>query len=136
MKNQLGLMKAYLDLTTLKKNVPRSHEVKEKYVRKYNSIINLLARSSDYNLDSFRVSESEIYEKERDFTISSDEGDDCFTHLKSEIHQEESDDYTHQLSDLYCGRASLMKKLGPILNSFKVTSTDGIPHVDFKLPDK
>jgi hypothetical protein len=128
-------MKAYLDLTDLKKRVPRSHEVKEKYVREYNSILEFLSRASGYNLDSFCVPESELHQKELWFTLSSEEGGEGYTHPESEIHQKDNESYTHYSPDLYCLRAILMKKMGTILNFFKVTSSGGTLYVDFKLPN-
>lgn len=120
--DQIGLMKAYLTLTALKKKVPRSYQVKEKYVREYNSAIDLLAQASGYNLNSFRVPESEIQRKLLSSTID------------GPLEERES----HYAPDLYCDRAVLMKKLGPILTfftvTFTVTSTKREPHVDFKLP--
>jgi hypothetical protein len=51
-------MEAYRKLTVLQKNVPKAREVKEKYVREYHSILDLLEQASGYDLDDFRVPES------------------------------------------------------------------------------
>ena len=119
--NQLRLMEAYLKLTALQKNVPQAREVKERYVREYHLSLDLLEKASGYDMDDFRVPESEIRKKELWFT------------LDPETHESE----THYAPDLYCDRAVLMKKLGTILKFFDTTlSTPGKPWVDFKMPNK
>jgi hypothetical protein len=114
-------MEAYLKLTALQNNVPKAREVKERYVREYNSILDLLAQASGYDLNGFRVPESEIHQKELWFTLDSDTNE-------SEVR------YT---PDLYCARTVLMKKLGTILPFFNTTfPTPGKPRIDFTLPNK
>jgi hypothetical protein len=119
--NQIGLMKAFLNLTALQKRVPKTPEVKERYVQEYHSILRVLEQASGYNLDDFRVPEAEMHYKFLYFTV-----DDSIESFSKE--------YT---TDLYCDRAVLMKKLGTILKYFTAPSSirEKI-EVSFKLPDK
>lgn len=121
--NQIGLMKAYLNLTALQKKVPKAYEVKEHYVREYNSILEDLAKASGHNLDDFRVPEAEIHQKFPTFSFDPYAGDD-------------SQVIENYAPGLYCERAILMKKLGTILKYFDVTTTGGKPQVAFRMPNQ
>lgn len=122
--NMIGLMTAYLKLTALQKRVPKAYEVREEYVREYNSALEILARASGYNLDDFRVPESELHVKLLYF-------------LRDPSLPSSEDTTTVYTTDLYCERAVLMKKLGTILKYFTAPSSirEKI-EVSFKLPDK
>lgn len=122
--NQIGLMKAYLNLSALQKRVPKAYEVKETYVQEYNSILDVLAHASGYNLDHFRIPESEIHKKVLSFTLDLDSGNPSAV----------TNDYAQ---GLYCDRAVLMKKLGALLKYFTVPSSiQENMEISFKLPDK
>ncbi len=117
-------MKAYLNLTALQKRVPKAYEVREQYVREYNSILDALAQATGYNLEDFHVPESEVHLKHISFTA------DLYTKSPSPV----TDNYA---PGLYCERAVLMKKLGTLLQCFTAPSSiQEKMEVSFKLPDK
>lgn len=114
---QEEIKKAFVNLRSLKDNLPKSLSINEKFVRMFHNEINRLVAIGFSGLDDFKVPENEIKHEMTSFTPAA-----------PEFGQQESISYSQ---DRYIEREILLIKIDALLAYFQVSSTE--VEIGFKL---
>lgn len=109
------LIRLYCRLDALKKNLPASHSINEKYVQEYHAILDELSKTIQLSLEEFRIPNSEM---KREFL-----GGNYITGEK------------HYSNDKVCERFFLLSKLEALLSYFQTQHfSEEKPTIGFQVP--
>jgi recombination DNA repair RAD52 pathway protein len=116
------VIRAYNRLVSLKQNLSKDNDIREKYVEEYHEIIDILAKETESSLDEFKVSEDEIR-----YRVTS-----SWPSIPL-INQEAGNTYS---KERYCEGTMFFSKLDALLSYFEIKYlSQEKPEIGFTSPE-
>lgn len=121
--NQDNIIRAYTRLVALKQNLSSAYDIKEKYVKEYHEIIDMLSKETNALFEEFRIPTQEIK-----YQMTSCWPADPYSG------QEAGQTYSE---DRYCEKELFLSKLDALLSYFQIKYlSQEKQEIGFKPPEK